>query len=64
MNSRLDANLIERESGMLYPQLGPQYYDTKHADILAKMEAFYSQSVTINQQFWGEAMDLASINLL
>lgn len=40
---------------MLYPQLGPQYYDTPHADILAKMEAFYSQSITINQQFWGEA---------
>lgn len=40
---------------MLYPQLGPEYYDTPHADILAKMEAFYAQSITVNQQFWGEA---------
>jgi hypothetical protein len=40
---------------MLFPQLGPQYYDTKDQDILARMEAFYSEAITINQTFWGEA---------
>lgn len=40
---------------MLFPQLGPQYYDEKHKDILSRMEAFYAESITINQSFWGEA---------
>ncbi len=40
---------------MLFPQLGPQYYDEKHRDILTRMEAFYAESITINQSFWGEA---------
>lgn len=40
---------------MLFPELGPQYYDEKHKDILARMEAFYAESITINQSFWGEA---------
>ena len=40
---------------MLFPQLGPQYFDEKHKDILSRMEAFYSESITINQSFWGEA---------
>ncbi len=40
---------------MIFPQLGPTYYDEKHKDVLAKMEAFYAQSITINQSFWGEA---------
>lgn len=40
---------------MLFPQLGPQYYDEKHPGVLAKMEAFYAESITINQSFWGEA---------
>ncbi len=40
---------------MLFPQLGPQYYDEKHQEVLARMEAFYAQSITINQSFWGEA---------
>ncbi len=40
---------------MLFPQLGSQYYDEKHQDVLARMEAFYAQSITINQSFWGEA---------
>lgn len=39
---------------MLFPLLGPQYYDEGHKDILTRMEAFYSQSITINQSFWGE----------
>lgn len=40
---------------MLFPQLGPQYYDEKDKSILSRMEAFYSESITINQSFWGEA---------
>lgn len=40
---------------MLFPQLGPQYYDERHKGILSRMEAFYSESITINQSFWGEA---------
>ena len=39
----------------LFPQLGPQYYDEKHRDILSRMESFYAESITINQSFWGEA---------
>jgi hypothetical protein len=40
---------------MLFPQIGPAYYDEKHKDILARMEAFYAESITINQSFWAEA---------
>lgn len=40
---------------MLFPELGPQYYNEAHKGILARMEAFYSESITINQSFWGEA---------
>lgn len=40
---------------MLFPQLGPQYYDEPHRDVLALMESFYAESITINQSFWGEA---------
>lgn len=40
---------------MLFPQLGPQYYDEKDRPILSRMEAFYAESITINQSFWGEA---------
>jgi len=40
---------------MLFPQLGPQYYDEPHRNILALMESFYAESITINQSFWGEA---------
>ncbi len=40
---------------MLFPELGPQYYDEPHKDILGRMEAFYADSITINQSFWGEA---------
>jgi len=38
----------------LFPQLGPEHYDEKDRPILQKMEAFYSESITINQSFWGE----------
>lgn len=40
---------------MLFPQLGPQYYNEKDKPILSRMEAFYAESITINQSFWGEA---------
>lgn len=39
----------------LFPILGDQYYDEKDRPILSKMEAFYSQSITINESFWAEA---------
>lgn len=39
----------------IFPVLGPQYYDEKDRPILAKMEAFYSQAISINQSFWAEA---------
>ena len=40
---------------MLFPQLSAQYYSEHHKGILARMEAFYAESITINQSFWGEA---------
>ena len=40
---------------MIFPQLGPTYYDEKDKAILSRMEAFYSESITINQSFWQEA---------
>ena len=39
----------------LFPQIGPEYYDEKDRPILSKMEAFYSQAITINESFWSEA---------
>lgn len=40
---------------MLFPQLGSEYYDEKDKGIIDRMTAFYSESITINQAFWGEA---------
>lgn len=40
---------------MLFPQLGNAYYDERDKGILSRMEAFYAESITINQSFWGEA---------
>lgn len=40
---------------MLFPQLGPSYFDERHRDILGRMEAFYAEAITMNQSFWGEA---------
>lgn len=39
----------------LFPNIGPQYYDEKHRDILKQMDTFYADSITINQSFWAEA---------
>lgn len=40
---------------MLFPQLGAVYHNERHKGILARMEAFYAESITINQSFWSEA---------
>ena len=40
---------------MLFPELGESYYDQKDKSILSRMEAFYAETITINQSFWGEA---------
>lgn len=39
----------------LFPQMGPVYYDSSDRDVLSRMEAFYSQSLSINQSYWAEA---------
>lgn len=39
----------------LFPDLGPTYYEEKDRDILARMNAFYAESISINQSFWAEA---------
>ena len=40
---------------MLFPVLGPEYYDEQHKGILTKMEACYAEAITICQSFWAEA---------
>jgi len=40
---------------MLFPQLGDVYLNERDRGIIARMENFYSESITINQSFWGEA---------
>lgn len=40
---------------MIFPELGPQYYNEKDRGILSRMEAFYAEGITINQSFWQEA---------
>jgi len=40
---------------MLFPQLGDAYYNDNHKEIIARMESFYAESITICQSFWGEA---------
>src|SRR5574338_777487 len=40
---------------MIFPQLGPTYYDERDKSILSRMEAFYAEGITINQSFWQEA---------
>jgi hypothetical protein len=39
----------------LFPTFGPEYYDEKDKSIKARMENFYSESISLNQSFWGEA---------
>ena len=41
---------------MLFPELGPQYLETdENRAVLARMESFYAESISICQSFWGEA---------
>jgi hypothetical protein len=40
---------------MIFPSLGPTYYNETDKGILSRMEAFYAESITINQSFWSEA---------
>lgn len=40
---------------MIFPVLGPQYYDEKDRPILAKVETSYSQSLSVLQPYWYEA---------
>jgi hypothetical protein len=40
---------------MLFPNFGPEYYDEKDKSMIAKMSAFYAESISINQSFWAEA---------
>lgn len=39
----------------LFPPLAPEYADEKDKGILNRMQAFYNESIAINQSFWGEA---------
>lgn len=39
----------------LFPKLQSTYYDNQDNSILARMENFYNDSVTMNQQYWAEA---------
>ena len=40
---------------MLFPMLGDVYLNERDRGIIARMESFYSESITINQSYWGEA---------
>jgi hypothetical protein len=40
---------------MLFPQLGTPYYNEKDRGMIDRMTSFYSEAITINQSFWGEA---------
>ena len=42
---------------MIFPQLGPEYLSQNPDDksILARIQTFYAESITINQAFWQEA---------
>lgn len=40
---------------MLFPMLGSEYLNERDRGIIARMESFYSESITINQSYWGEA---------
>jgi hypothetical protein len=39
---------------MLFPEANPIYLDEKSRDVKQRMEAFYAESISINQSFWSE----------
>ena len=40
---------------MIFPQLGPTYYNERDRGLLQRMEAFYAEAITTNLSFWTEA---------
>lgn len=40
---------------MIFPEIGPTYYDNPDNGIIARMQSFYAESITVNQSFWQEA---------
>jgi len=40
---------------MIFPQLGPTYYDEKDKSMRQRMETFYAEAISLNQSFWSEA---------
>lgn len=40
---------------MIFPQLGPVYYDEKDKSMRQRMETFYAEAIALNQSFWSEA---------
>lgn len=40
---------------MIVPDLGPKYLNEPRRDVLSQMESFYTQAITMNQSFWGQA---------
>jgi len=46
---------IKGEVVMLFPDIGPQYLDEADRGMKQRMEAFYAESISINQTFWAEA---------
>lgn len=40
---------------MLFPELGPEFYEEHDNSLLARMSTFYKDSILINQSFWEEA---------
>lgn len=40
---------------MIFPTLGPEYYNEKDRPIKNFMESFYAESILINQAFWSQA---------
>jgi len=40
---------------MIFPQLGPEFFDANPDPIKKRMEAAYSEAITINLSFWQEA---------
>jgi hypothetical protein len=40
---------------MLFPSFDTGYYDEKDKSMIARMSAFYAESISINQSFWAEA---------
>lgn len=40
---------------MIFPQLGPEYYNDRHNYLQTAKNTFYAEAITINLSFWNEA---------